>query len=108
MKNERGAARPDPSDPGRRRFIGGLAAAGGSMMLGGCNAGGESSSAGALGSLPDPANSDIDHIVVVMMENRSCDHGPGLKLAQPGLAEHQQGIDYLRGMAQRAGFALPF
>ena len=60
---------------GRRRFIAGVAAAAGGLALNsrGSAAGLQAESA-ALGALPDPATCGIDHIVVVMMENRSFDH----------------------------------
>jgi phospholipase C len=75
-----------PHNPSRRRFLGGLAAAGGSVLLPGCH---DSSLAGTgavpppapgpapgplPAALPNPADSGIDHIVAVMMENRSFDH----------------------------------
>lgn len=43
-------------------------------------------------SLPNPANSGIEHIVVVMMENRSFDHLLGWL---PGANGHQAGLSYL-------------
>ena len=66
--------------PGRRRFLAGMAAATGSLALPGC-----SDSTGAVAermagqaSMPmlpaNPADSGVDHIVQVMMENRSFDH----------------------------------
>jgi phospholipase C len=61
----------------RRQFIAGAAAVAGSMTLPGCSGSGTESIAGAAASatsLPDPKASGIDHIVVVMMENRSFDH----------------------------------
>jgi phospholipase C len=62
-----------PTDPGRRQFIAGVAAAAaGSLVLPGC--GSSPGSTTATAALPNPAGSGIDHIVVVMMENRSFDH----------------------------------
>jgi phospholipase C len=58
------------TDIHRRRVLKGLAAAAGSAALPGYV--GESQA--ALPALPPPAQSGIDHIVVVMMENRSFDH----------------------------------
>ena len=64
----------------RRRFLQGIAAASGAAMLGKV---GNLSITNALGNqdellltreLPAPTQSGIDHIVVVMMENRSFDH----------------------------------
>ena len=60
---------------GRRRFIAGVAAAAGGLALNSRgSAGGLQAEGAALGALPDPATCGIDHIVVVMMENRSFDH----------------------------------
>jgi phospholipase C len=61
---------------GRRRFLAGVGAAG-SLALTGCGpaateAGPEAQARNA--QLPDPEASGIDHIVQVMMENRSYDH----------------------------------
>jgi phospholipase C len=73
-----------PFDPSRRRILTGLAATGAGGLVG-CSG---SSSSG--GSLPNPENSGIDHIVVVMMENRSFDHVlgwlPGANGVQDGLS----------------------
>src|SRR5262245_60820302 len=77
----------DPQDPSRRRFLGGLAAAGGAAMLPGCGSEGD----GSLAGLPDPEKSGIDHIVVVMMENRSFDHFLGW---EPGADGIQAGAQY--------------
>src|SRR3954469_20026711 len=56
--------------PTRRRFLqGAAAAAGGALLLRG-----QRSDAGLLDLLPLPELSGIQHIVVVMMENRSFDH----------------------------------
>jgi phospholipase C len=56
----------------RREFIAGAAAATG-LTLAGCKSGAEAT-AKAVGKLPRPGKSGIDHVVVVMMENRSFDH----------------------------------
>src|SRR5262245_9034113 len=58
-------------DPGRRRFLTGVAGAASAAVLPGC---GSSTSPGGTSGLPDPAQTGIDHIIVVMMENRSFDH----------------------------------
>ncbi|MES2488632.1 MAG: alkaline phosphatase family protein [Pseudomonadota bacterium] len=65
-----------PASPGRRQFITTVAAAAaGSLILPGCGRSDAPSTAAILGAgLPDPAKSGIDHVVVVMMENRSFDH----------------------------------
>ncbi|HUY63378.1 MAG TPA: alkaline phosphatase family protein, partial [Acidimicrobiales bacterium] len=45
-----------------------------------------------LPTLPDPAGSGIDHVVVVMMENRSFDHFLGW---MPNSVGRQSGLSYL-------------
>ena len=61
-----------PFNPGRRRFLAGMAAATGTLALPGC--GNSIAPASTATVLPNPADSGIDHIVQVMMENRSFDH----------------------------------
>lgn len=76
-------------DPTRREFLRGVAATTGVLTLGGCGGGNGSddisnlllpgAGPGAmptadLSQLPAPEDSGIDHIVQVMMENRSFDH----------------------------------
>ncbi|MEO5875037.1 MAG: alkaline phosphatase family protein [Streptosporangiaceae bacterium] len=56
--------------------------------------------AAAAGPLPNPADSGIDHIVVVMMENRSFDHYLGWV---PGANGRQAGLSY----TDRDGVAHP-
>src|ERR1041384_1568519 len=73
--------------PTRRRFLQGAAAAAGSAML----LHGKRSRAGLLDLLPLPAASGIEHIVVVMMENRSFDHLLGWL---PGANGRQAGLSY--------------
>ncbi|MGH8506037.1 MAG: alkaline phosphatase family protein [Stenotrophobium sp.] len=68
----------------RREFIAGVAAAAGGLALPGCE---QSSSVG--GALPSPQDTGIDHIVVVMMENRSFDHYLGWV---PGADGIQSGV----------------
>jgi phospholipase C len=68
-----------PFNVGRRRFLAGMAAATGALALPGCSDNrGLPQSAGPspapTPTLPLPADSEIDHIVQVMMENRSFDH----------------------------------
>jgi len=63
-------------DPRRRRVLAGMASA---LVLPGCAPGGDSDPASVdprigEGALPNPEDSGIDHIVQVMMENRSYDH----------------------------------
>lgn len=77
----------------RRQFLAGVAATTGALALGGC---GEDTVNGSSGqtdpesvALPNPEDSGIEHVVVVMMENRSFDHFlgwlPGADGKQPGL-----------------------
>ena len=65
----------------RREFIAGAAAAAaGGLVLPGCgndNTATATSPAMAGGALPNPADAGFDHVVVVMMENRSFDHFMG-------------------------------
>ena len=58
-----------PFDPSRRRILTGMAAAGAAGLATSCS----NSSSSAPPPLPAPEDSGIDHIVVVMMENRSFD-----------------------------------
>ncbi|MGH8461630.1 MAG: alkaline phosphatase family protein [Stenotrophobium sp.] len=68
----------------RREFIAGVAAAAGTLALPGCE---QNSSAGA--ALPSSGDTGIDHVVVVMMENRSFDHFLGWV---PGADGVQSGV----------------
>lgn len=61
----------------RREFISGVAAAAGTLALPGCNSSSGSAVSSSFSQLPHPADSGFDHIVVVMMENRSFDHFMG-------------------------------
>jgi phospholipase C len=72
----------------RREFL--LRAAG--MASAAALAGQSSIVSGQTDSLPDPADSGIEHIVVVMMENRSFDHILGWL---PGANGQQAGLAYL-------------
>jgi phospholipase C len=66
-----------------------LTAAGGYRMLGG-------ESADAATTLPAPQDSGIEHIVVLMMENRSFDHFLGwLPSVAPDVDGRQSGLTYL-------------
>lgn len=85
-------------DAGRRRVLAGMA--GGSVLaLTGCKGGGGLGLGGAAGSgtslnlpaLPEPKESGIDHIVVLMMENRSFDHFLGWV---PGADGQQAGLSF--------------
>lgn len=77
-RRNRGSTRHPQFDAGRRRFLAGMAAATGALALPGCGpAGSDALDAGLRageGALPNPEDSGIDHIVQVMMENRSYDH----------------------------------
>ncbi|MGH8444339.1 MAG: alkaline phosphatase family protein, partial [Solimonas sp.] len=86
----------DPRNHGRRRFLAGVAgAAAGATLLNACGTSDDGS--GSQGgyeeaTLPvDPADSGIDHIVVVMMENRSFDHFLGWV---PGADGKQAGLGF--------------
>ena len=81
----------------RRSLLKGAVGASGALVLGGALRPNSSlatsdtfSTAQTLGALPDPAKSGIEHVVVVMMENRSFDHFlgwlPGANGRQGGLA----------------------
>jgi len=69
----------------RRQFIAGTTAAAGSLVLPGCNSNG----GGSSGGLPAPKDAGFDHVVVVMMENRSFDHFLGWV---PGADGRQAGV----------------
>lgn len=83
------------ADPRRRRVLAGLAAAGAAAALPGCNSNNDEATA-ALPELPPPEDSGIDHIVQVMMENRSFDHMLGWV---PG-ADTQQQRTFLNAAGQ--------
>ncbi len=80
----------------RRRFVATAAAAAGS--LGSLGALARAASA-APAALPAPAHSGIDHVVVVMMENRSFDHFMGWLPSADG---KQAGLTYLDPKGARA------
>ncbi|NGY06009.1 alkaline phosphatase family protein [Solimonas terrae] len=63
-----------PIDRTRRKVLAGIAATAGAAGLAACGGSGDAETAAAQKALPAPADSGIDHIVVVMMENRSFDH----------------------------------
>jgi phospholipase C len=70
----------------RRRFVQGLATGAGAAGLGGIDL------LTAQSKLPKPRNSGIEHVVLVMMENRSFDHFLGWL---PGANGQQGGLTYL-------------
>src|SRR5437879_7483708 len=82
----------------RRRFVAGAASAALGVPAAGRSAG-ASTSAGP-GQLPPPGDSGIDHIVVVMMENRSFDHYLGWL---PGASGKQAGLTYVDSYGTRHG-----
>jgi len=77
----------------RRQLLKGAAAGalavGGLHHLGGCSD--DSNASRTVAELPDPAASGIEHIVLVMMENRSFDHFLGWV---PGADGRQAGLVY--------------
>jgi phospholipase C len=82
----------------RRQFIKGAAAVAGGAALPGCggdvpqpasSGGTPQPSTGGVATLPRPEDSGIDHVVVVMLENRSFDHFLGWV---PGADGKQAGI----------------
>ncbi|MGD0783758.1 MAG: alkaline phosphatase family protein, partial [Candidatus Aminicenantales bacterium] len=79
----------------RRTFVKGALGTSGAVLLGGVGAAGEASRAGAAGAagaaLPPPAKSGIEHVIVVMMENRSFDHFLGWL---PHADGRQAGLSY--------------
>jgi phospholipase C len=72
----------------RRQFVTGAAAG----LAVGAMGGGAATAEAQPTALPAPGSSGIDHIVVVMMENRSFDHYLGWL---PGADGRQQGLTYL-------------
>ena len=76
----------------RRGFLGGVGATAAAMVGGNALLGQTAANASTTGSLPPPAQSGIDHIVVVMMENRSFDHYLGWL---PGANGKQQGLSFV-------------
>jgi phospholipase C len=71
----------------RRQVLAGAAGTVGALALGGLDR-----AAAATTTLPDPASSGIDHIVVLMMENRSFDHYFGWLKGADG---KQAGLSYV-------------
>lgn len=99
--NNRGRKGPSRPDPGRRRLVGGLAAAAGMGLLPGHGGAARSPFAGLEpAALPDPAQSGIDHIIVVMMENRSFDHYLGWL---PGADGVQEGLSFTDANGKTSG-----
>ena len=77
----------------RREFLAGLAAATGAMAVGGCGDASSSGSDPEDAPLPDPSKSGIEHVVVLMMENRSFDHMLGWLPDADGVQEGLEFVD---------------
>src|SRR4051794_35871876 len=77
----------------RREFLTGASALGATVALGGARSVAQAASPKTTGSstLPDPAKSGIEHIVVLCMENRSFDHYLGWVRGAEG---RQAGLSY--------------
>ena len=75
----------------RRSFIKGVALTGGALAFGGSASFRSGALAAPASTLPNPTDSGITHIVVVMMENRSFDHFLGWL---PGATGRQAGLTY--------------
>jgi phospholipase C len=83
-------------NPSRRKLLTGLAAAGAGVALSDCGQSSPLSNSVNTGpvpstTLPNPEDSGIDNIVVVMMENRSFDHYLGWV---PGAMGQQAGLSF--------------
>src|ERR1700726_2134606 len=74
IKNEVQKDDHQPASIARRSFIKGVALTGGALAVGGAASFNSRALAGQFSPLPTPAASGIEHIVVLMMENRSFDH----------------------------------
>ncbi|MBV9663642.1 MAG: alkaline phosphatase family protein [Actinobacteria bacterium] len=77
----------------RRRFLQGAGAAGALLAAGGARSLAQAATARPA-ALPSPAQSGIEHIVVLVMENRSFDHFLGWV---PGADGRQDGLSYADG-----------
>ena len=81
----------DDDDVTRRGFLAGTAALATVAAVGGGSGTAQASTVLTPSELPAPGDSGIDHIVVVMMENRSFDHYMGW---QPGADGRQAGLTF--------------
>src|SRR5262245_52241155 len=103
-KRDRQTVQPEKTDSGteldlsRRQFLAGVAAATGALAFGGCGEGSQVDGDAETFPLPDPSTSGIEHVVVLMMENRSFDHFLGWL---PGADGMQAGLQFTdkQGMA---------
>ncbi len=77
-----------PATVSRRKVIAGVAGLSAALMMGGFD---RFAASAAAPTMPSPANSGIEHIVLVMMENRSFDHFLGWL---PGANGLQAGLSY--------------
>src|ERR1700730_17232928 len=91
IKNEVQKDDHQPASIARRSFIKGVALTGGALAVGGAASFNSRALAGQFSPLPTPAASGIEHIVVLMMENRSFDHFLGWL---PGANGRQAGLTY--------------
>jgi phospholipase C len=98
QKMQKNPSSPKDFDPLRRKLLQGLAGGAGAAVLAGCG-GSSAPSLLAPGSgpaptttLPDPKDAGFDHVVVVMMENRSFDHYFGWL---PGANGRQEGLSFV-------------
>jgi phospholipase C len=76
----------------RRKFLQGVLGASGAMALGSAAGANKLFGSTLAQNLPSPGQSDIEHIVIVTMENRSFDHFLGWV---PGANGKQAGLSYL-------------
>jgi phospholipase C len=90
VTNDRRTLTSTPRAISRRDFLRGTAVTTGALVLGGL--GPMPAAVSQVSTLPPPAVSGIDHIVVVMMENRSFDHFLGWL---PDADGRQRGLTYL-------------
>src|SRR3989454_6568070 len=91
-KGDTGVQLPDPSPAAlsRRRFLQGAAATAGALAVGGL--GRVRAGLAQTSVLPPPALSGIEHVVLLMMENRSFDHFLGWLAGPDGM---QAGLTHL-------------
>lgn len=86
------AVASDKAGLSRREFLAGVAAATAALALDGCGDDDGATSDPEAAPLPRPEDSGIEHVVVVMMENRSFDHYLGWL---PGADGMQAGLEFV-------------